>query len=100
MEKHGKNICDGAGNIPPHIFKNAIKNGADMPPGPREAVVFMARSHPTPTVSKEKKHGWWAFGRLFFGHFQPDLFTNAAVPKAEGFEGSNQRAQQSRGVGC
>ena len=55
VEKHGKNICDAASKIPMHILKSEIKNGAEMLPGSRAAVVFMARTHPTPTVSKEKK---------------------------------------------
>ena len=90
VEKHGKNICDGASNIPRHILESMIKNGATMLPGAREAVVFMAQSHPIPTVAKDKKDDWWAFNRIFYGYFDHDHFTNATVPEAVGFNGSSR----------
>jgi hypothetical protein len=90
VAKHGKNICDGAGCIPAHALKSGIKNGAEIMPGPRGAVVFMAESHPAPTVPKEKKHDWWAFDRIFYGYYELDLFTKDAVPEAVGFSGSSK----------
>jgi hypothetical protein len=90
VEKHGKNVCDGASNIPKHIFESAVKDHAEIPPGPREAVVFMAKSHPAPTVAKSKKSEWWAFNRLFYGYYEHDLFTNEHIPEATGFAGSSK----------
>jgi hypothetical protein len=90
VEKHGKNVCDGASNIPKHILESAVKNHAEIPPGPREAVVFMAKSHPTPTIAKSKKSEWWAMNRIFYGYYEHDLFTNEHIPEATGFAGSSK----------
>ena len=41
-----------------------------------------------PSAPKAKKHGWWAAGRIFWGHLEHDRFQSGVVPEAKSHKGS------------
>ena len=87
----GKSICDALGNLPKNAIMDAIARGEYIISGSREFVLFLARKSPTPSRSKDKKEGWWAIERIFYGFFEHAKFTKLVVPTAEGFHGSHEK---------
>ena len=65
-----------------------LKNGELLNPGTRDLVTFLAQRCRTPSVAKEKKHGWWAAEGYIWAYYDTALFTKKAVPEAEGYSGS------------
>ena len=85
---HGKNVGDAVSNIPPTIYKAATLASKLVDAGSRLVVLFLADTHREPTVPKDKKHGWWAVDRIFWGHLEHDRFQSGVVPEAKGFKSS------------
>lgn len=97
ITKHGKNVCDGASNIPTAIFKSAIQNHESFDSGSRPAVVYMARTHPKPSVPKDHKDDWWAFGRIIYGHYTHAVLEGIDVPEAT-FNGRSMKCHDFVGT--
>jgi hypothetical protein len=90
---HGKNVGDGLSNIPKMVYKAATLNLDMVDAGSRATLLHFAAAKRRPEVDKSKKRGWWAVGRIFWGHYQHDRFLNGVVPEAKGFVGSMKAHQ-------
>ena len=93
---HGKNICDSLSNVVQSAIRWAVANEQILDPGTRALVLWLAQHKQEPSVAKVKKDGWWAIDNIYYGYYNPKLFTQVAVPTAKGFDGS---ASKHRFVG-
>lgn len=88
---HGKNICDSLSNVVQSAIRWAVASEEILDPGTRALVLWLAKHKQVPTVAKVKKDGWWAVDNIYYGYFDPKLFTQLAVPTAKGFDGSSSK---------
>lgn len=88
IEMHGKGYCDGVSNIISIKIGKMLARGDLMDPGTRALVLHMALHKLLPSVLKARKDGWWGTESIFWGFYEPKLFTLTKVPRAKGFAGS------------
>ena len=79
---HGKNICDSLSNVIHAALRSAVANGEIVDPGTLALVRWLAEHKQVPTVTKVKKEGWWAIDDIYYGYFDPKLFTKVAGVRA------------------
>jgi hypothetical protein len=84
----GKGPSDGYNNVPRHGVAAGLLNGELLNPGTHDLIRFLARQCATPSVAKDKKHGWWGAEGYIWAYYDTALFTKKAVPEAEGYSGS------------
>jgi hypothetical protein len=90
---HGKNVGDGLSNMPRMVYKSSTLAGELVDAGSRATVLHFAAAKQRPDVPKLEKRGWWAVGRIFWGHITHDKLINGNVPEASGFKGSMKAHQ-------